>query len=165
MSLISIRRIRVEDISKNLMEQLSTVLTYEEPQNFGNCFKWWETWFSHEIPGDKITIIAEKEDSIVGVVRFWRTPFCNNKWLIEGLEVISPERKKGIGKSMVLEGIDMLRNTTNEEIFVHIANKNTASIKLHESIGFKKVSTGSINSYGYFRAHVDEYLLETFAQT
>jgi RimJ/RimL family protein N-acetyltransferase len=155
-----IRKIEAEDINKHLMEQLSRVLTYSEPENFKDCFEWWKKWFSDKIPGEKLTIVAEEKDNVIGLTRFWKTPYCDNKWLIEGLEVISPERKKGIGKSIVMEGIRILHNITNEPIYVHIANNNIVSIKLHESIGFKKISSGSINSYGDFRSHVDEYLLE-----
>lgn len=109
MELVSIRKIESEDINKGLMEQLSKVLTYSEPENFEDCLRWWEEWFLDKIPGDKLTIIAEEQNTIVGVARFWKTPFCNNRWLIEGLEVIPPKRKKGIGKSIVIEGIHLLR--------------------------------------------------------
>lgn len=161
MELVSIREIKRKEINIKLMEQLSKVLTYSEPKNFEECLCWWGEWFSDKIPGVKLTIIAEEQKNIVGVARFWKTPFCNNKWLIEGLEVIPPKRKKGIGKSIVIEGIRLLRGITDEQVFVHINNKNTASIRLHEEIGFKKISNGSINSYGDFRSLVDEYLLET----
>lgn len=160
MGIISIKRVEKTDVNKQLIEQLSHVLTYSEPENFEGCVKWWESWFSDKIPGYKVTIIAKEQNNIIGVERFWKTPFCNNKWLIEGIEVIPPERRKGVGKYIVTEGIRILRDTTNEKIFVHIANKNTPSIKLHEGVGFKKVSSGSINSYGDFRGHVDEYVLE-----
>lgn len=161
MSIISIKRVESTDVNEQLVKQLSQVLTYSEPENFEDCVKWWESWFSDKIPGDKFTIIAEEQNNIIGVTRFWKTPFCNNKWLIEGLEVIPPERRKGVGKSIVMKGIHILRNKTKENIFVHISNKNIASIKLHEGIGFKKISNGSINSYGEFRKNIDEYLLET----
>lgn len=160
MGLVSIKRVERIDVGKQVIEQLSYVLTYSEPENFDDCVKWWESWFSDKIPGDKVTVIAQKQNNIIGVARFWKTPFCSNKWLIEGLEVIPTERRKGIGKSIVTEGIRILHETTNERVFVHISNKNISSIKLHESIGFKKVSSGVINSHGDFRGHVSEYALE-----
>lgn len=40
----------------------------------------------------------------VGEVRLWRTPYCDHKWLIEGLEVIAPKREQGIGKLLVKKG-------------------------------------------------------------
>lgn len=160
MGLVSIKKVEIGNVNRQLIEQLSQVLTYSEPENFEDCVQWWEKWFSDEIPGEKLTIIAEEQNNVIGVVRFWKSPFCDNKWLIEGLEVIPPKRKNGIGKSIVLEGIRILRNANIDKIFVHIANDNTASIKLHEGIGFKKISSGSVNSYGDFRRHVDEYVIE-----
>jgi RimJ/RimL family protein N-acetyltransferase len=162
MSRISVKKVEKDSIGKQLMEQLSQVLAYSEPENFKSYLEFWEKWFSDKIPGEKLTIIAEEQNAVVGVTRFWKTPYCDNKWLIEGLEVIAPERRKGIGKSIVMEGIRILRNMTDEPIYAHISNDNTASIKLHEGVGFKKISSGSITSYGGFRSHVDEYLFEKF---
>lgn len=159
MSVVSIMNITKEDVNKELIKQLSLVLTYSEPENFKECEKWWEQWFSEKIPGDKLTIIAKEENNIIGVTRFWNTPFCNNKWLIEGLEVIPPKRRKGVGKAIVTEGISILKGITNEKIFVNISNKNIESKRLHEGLGFKKISIGSLNSYGEFRNHIDEYVL------
>lgn len=160
MSGVSIIKITEDDMNKQLIKQLSHVLTYSEPENFEQCGEWWGQWFSDKIPGDKLTIIAKEENNIIGVIRFWKTPFCNNKWLIEGLEIIPPKRRKGIGKAIVIEGIGILREITNEKIFVNISNKNIESKRLHEGLGFKKISSGSINSYGEFRNHIDEYVLE-----
>lgn len=156
----SIRKVEIVDINKQLMEQLSQVLTYEEPENFKECLKWWEGWFFDKVPGDKLTIVAEEQNNIIGVTRFWKTPYCSDKWLIEGLEVIPPKRRRGIGRAIVMEGIFILQNISKEKIFVNIANENIASIKLHEGIGFKKISNGAINSYGDYRSHIDEYLFE-----
>ena len=101
----------------------------------------------------------KEKDYIIGVTRFWKTPYCNNKWLIEGLEVIPPKRKLGVGKSIVKHGISLLHELTDENIFVNISNKNIPSIKLHESLGFKKISNGSINSLGDYRENIDQYLI------
>ncbi|WP_017415793.1 GNAT family N-acetyltransferase [Clostridium tunisiense] len=157
---LSIIKITEEDINKQLIKQLSQLLTYSEPENFEECKKWWEQWFSDKIPGEKLTIIAKEENNIIGVTRFWKTPFCNNKWLIEGLEVIPLKRRKGVGKAIVIEGVRILRGITNEKIFVNISNKNIESKRLHEGLGFKKISSGSLNSYGEYRNHIDEYVLE-----
>lgn len=160
MSVVSIMKVTKENADEDVIKQLSQVLTYSEPENFEECEKWWGQWFSDKIPGDKLTILAKEENNIIGVVRFWKTPFCNNKWLIEGLEVIPPKRRKCIGKAIVTEGIRILKGITNEKIFVHIASENIESKRLHEGLGFKKISNGSINSYGKFRNHIDEYILE-----
>jgi hypothetical protein len=79
MRIVSIKKVEKEDVNKQLMEQLSYVLTYSESENFEECLKWWEDWFLDKIPGDKLTIIAEEKNNIIGVARFWKTPFCKNK--------------------------------------------------------------------------------------
>lgn len=160
MGIASINKLEKLDVNKQVIKQLARVLTYSEPENFEDCVNWWEGWFSDKIPGNKFTFIAKVQGNIIGLVRFWKTPFCNNKWLIEGLEVIPPERKKGVGRSIITEGIRILRNSVREEIYVHISDKNIPSIKLHEGIGFKKIKSGAINSYGDFRGHVSEYVLD-----
>lgn len=145
------------------IESLARVLCFEEPEMMEISKQFWIDWLDNKIEGEKITVVAQEinEDNdkkFVGVVRFWKTPYCNNKWLVEGLEVILPERRKGIGKSMVQYGLEILIEMGVKEVSVHIRNNNIASIRLHESLGFIKVSSGSINSFGDFREHIDEYV-------
>jgi ribosomal protein S18 acetylase RimI-like enzyme len=156
---IVIRNIENKDVNKDVIKKLAEVLTYSEPENLEDCIRFWEDWFSDKIPGEKLTIIAEENKTIVGLTRFWRSPFCDNKWLVEGLEVIPTRRKQGIGKAIVNYGIIFLRKFALEKIFVHIRNNNLPSIRLHESLGFQKISNGSINSYGDYKEHIDDYLL------
>lgn len=146
MSEISIIKITEEDIDKQLINQLFQVLTYSEPENFEECGKWWEQWFYDKIPGDKLTIIAKEENNIIGVTRFWKTPFCNNKWLIEGLEVISPKRRKGVGKAIVTEGIRIFKGITNEKIFVHIAGENNESKDYMKDLDLKKLAVAQLTA-------------------
>lgn len=160
--------IKVIDYSCNfennrIIEDLAGVLCFEEPEMIETSKEHWRDWLSNKIEGDKITIAAEETDNnnhrLVGVVRFWKTPYCNYKWLIEGLEVISTKRRKGIGRAMVECGLDKLRKYGIEKVSANIANNNISPIKLHESLGFVKTSSGSVNSFGDFRERVDEYTL------
>lgn len=90
----------------------------------------------------------------------WRTPYCGQKWLIEGLEVIAPKRGQGIGKLLVKKGIELLSNQGIKRISANINKNNIASIALHQSLGFQKSSSGAVNSYGEYREHLDEYILK-----
>lgn len=87
-------------------------------------------------------------------------PYCGDKWLVEGLEVIAPKRKLGIGKALVEEAIRLLRHCGVDSISANISKSNVASIALHRSLGFEKSSSGALNSYGKYRQHLDEYVLE-----
>lgn len=160
--------IRIIDCSINhdnnrAIGDLAEVLSYEEPEMLETYKGFWNDWLSNKIIGEKITIVAEQTDNsnqrLVGVVRFWKTPYCNDKWLIEGLEVISIMRRKGIGGSMVSFGLNKVKELGIKNISANISTINTASIRLFKSLGFTKISSGSINSYGDYREQVDEYSL------
>lgn len=159
MKKIQVYNIDKTKADKDLCNALARVLTYDEPEYFDDSSKWWEDWFLDKIPGDKLTIAAEEDGEIIGITRFWKTPYCNDIWLIEGLEVISTKRKRGIGKAIVQHGISLIQERSDDDIFVNIANRNIPSIKLHESLGFEKTITGANNSLGDYRAHIDRYKL------
>lgn len=61
---------------------------------------------------------------------------------------------------MIQYGLEQLKANEVKQISANIASNNVASIRLHENLGFKKISSGSINSYGDYREHVDEYYMK-----
>lgn len=147
-----------------VVSQITYILSFDEPESLNDLTQFFYDWFSDKIPGQKVTIVAEEQNTDgsvqpIGVVRFWKTPYCQDKWLIEGLAVISSKRRLGIGRAMVEHGLEILRERGVDQVSANISNRNIASIKLHESLGFTKVSTGSLNSFGEWRDHVDEYSL------
>ncbi|WP_066506731.1 GNAT family N-acetyltransferase [Abyssisolibacter fermentans] len=147
------------------IEKLAQLLADSQPDRIDDFRKFWHDWFETKIPGDKITVfILKKEDrdektSAVGVVRFWQTPYCNNIWLVEGLEVRKNERRLGIGGDLVQTGIKVLKNIGVKNIFVHINKNNIPSIKFHENLGFMKIADGCNDSYGDFRESLNRYIL------
>lgn len=147
--------------SSNIVDKLAAVLSNEDPTMMKASRKFWSDWFSDKIVGEKITIATEHKshNMFVGVVRFWKTPYCNNKWLIEGLEVVPVFRRKGIGSSMLVCGLENARNLGIEKVSANIARNNIPSINIFEKLGFVKISSGSINSLGEYREYVDEYAL------
>ena len=162
---ISVFAVEPSDISEQRIRDLTRVLSYDEPAHEDSARTFWLGWFSEKIEGEKRTVVAEKHDAttniseIVGVVRLWRTPYVNHKWLIEGLEVISTRRRQGIGKSLLEKAIELLSAEGVDKVSVNISRNNTASVNLHISLGFEKSSTGSLNSYGNYRQNVDQYSL------
>jgi L-amino acid N-acyltransferase YncA len=145
-----------------ILDKLAKILCYDEPELLDNSKNFWNDWLSNKISGAKITLVAEVIDEddkqlSIGVVRFWETPYCGNKWFVEGFEVISPWRRKGIGKLMIEYGLETLKGMGLENVYANISNKNIPSIRLHESLGFCKVSSGALNSYGQYRENADRY--------
>lgn len=141
------------------IERLANVYADSEPERYQDFEDFWSDWFNDKILGNKITIIAIHNEETVGTARFWQSPYCNNKWLIEGLEVIETYRKKGIGKSIVNYGINELIKNNIDKVYSHIKNNNAPSIALHKGLGFKANCSGYIDSFGTYREYGKEYVL------
>lgn len=122
--------------------------------------EFWQDWFSAKIPGVKMTLVAIEKEVPIGAVRLWQSPYCDHKWLVEGLEVLESARRRGIGEALVRRGIELLRERGQQTLFAHIHRNNTASINLHHKLGFHLVSEGYINSWGEPRDNGNEYRLK-----
>lgn len=170
MAELRIFTVNAEQADERLMRALAEVLSYEEPAQVSETLEFWRDWFSNRIPGEKFTLVAKEHgvtlrEEYVGVVRLWKTPYLANKWLLEGLEVIAPSRKRGIGTALVKKAIKTLLAQGVESISANISRDNTPSIALHLSLGFEKRSSGSYNSWGEYRELIDEYVLILAAKT
>lgn len=146
---------------KEIIAQLAELLAEEEPDRINDFMMFWKDWFQDKQNGNRFTIIAKEStgDKVIGVARFWQSPYCDNKWLIEGLQVFSSRRGKGVGRALVEHGIKKLKEKNVEHMYVHILRGNTASESLHKRAGFVKVAKGTKNSLGFFRQNLDEYCL------
>lgn len=156
-----IKKDNVNILGYKSIKQLSKLLAYSEPERIDDFYEFWKNWFEDKIPGEKFTVIMSetKNSEVIGVVRFWKSPYCNNKWLIEGLEVIENKRRLGIGSKLVKEGIKNLILMKVPEVYVHIKNNNYKSINLHLKLDFKEISKGSRNSFGNYNDNINEYVL------
>ncbi|HHY15197.1 MAG TPA: GNAT family N-acetyltransferase [Firmicutes bacterium] len=157
--------VQAEEANGHLFRSLAQVLCYDEPEEMHKSKKFWQAWFSDQIPGEKLTIVAAEggatiaEQQFVGVVRLWKTPYVENNWYLEGLEVIAPRYRQGIGTALVQKAISVCFDLNVDSIISNVNKDNAASIALHRSLGFKKRSTGALNSWGEYRGHSDEYRL------
>jgi len=105
--------------------------------------------------------LPDHSDRVIGIVRFWCSPYVGNKWFVEGLKVSSEMRRQGVAMSMLMYGIGILREMGVKELYAHIAGNNVPSIQLHQKLGFSLVSRGYVNSYGERRgAENSEYVLK-----
>lgn len=96
-----------------------------------------------------------------GVVRLWESPYCCNKWFVEGLEVLEAKRRRGIATRMMSVGLDGLREAGADVVYAHIEDHNLASIKTCMGLGFGLASPGRyVNSHGEPRTGGSEYLLD-----
>lgn len=149
------------DPGKAGMEQLALLLSSEDADRYRELLEFWISWFNEGIPGEKVTVVATtRHGQIVGVVRLWCSPYCDHRWLVEGIEVDPNYRRRGIEKQLLLTGTDHLKGRGITSVYSHIHSVNLPSIRLHEMVGFCQVSEGYLNSWGEWRDNGLEYRLE-----
>lgn len=162
--MIIIEKINYESLSindkNNLISNITSLLCAETPENINNCLNSLKNWFQNEISEDKHTFIALDNENLVGIVRLWSTPYLGNKWYIEGLEVLSSERRKGIASKLITNAINYSKANDITNLWSNISSSNDASIKLHESLGFKLASKGACNTYGSYRPNNNCYYID-----
>lgn len=162
--MITIKKVDYENLSiiykNNLISSITSLLCEESSENINHCINWIKQWFENEISGDKHTFIALDNDNLVGIVRLWSTPYLGNKWYIEGLEVSSSQRRKGIASKLITTAINYSKENNIPNLWSNISISNAASIKLHESLGFKLASKGSCNTYGSYRPNNNCYYID-----
>ncbi len=97
------------------------------------------------------------DEKLIGVVRFWKTPYLHDYWLFEGLEVLKSYRRMGVATKLLEDGIEEFTQITDENLYVHIMNYNTASQKLHKKLNFVKSAWDGRDSFGTKRKNLERY--------
>jgi len=114
-----------------------------EPENLED---WQESW--HETNEYHPCFVAEIKDSNSGEFRIvgfaksspWKGR-CAYNWSAETTVYVVPEfHGRGIGKQLYLKLIETLLTQGYRSLLGGIAQPNEASVKLHESFGYKKVA-------------------------
>lgn len=112
-----------------------------------------EKWHKDDIPGEKVTLSLYESDNdirtLVGVLRIWRSPYCEDKWLLEGLEIALDKRRQGYGHRLVEAALTLLREKGIKTAYLNINSRNKVSHQLAIDMGFEQCSTGCTNSFGH----------------
>ena len=72
--------------------------------------------------------------------------------LLEALETMPEQRRRGYGKALVLAALDHVRNEYGKPVYSHVWRRNHASMALHAACGFTqvldyaKLIDGSVNT-------------------
>ena len=85
----------------------------------------------------KILTYVEK-DKIIGFLLY---SLIYDRIEIEQFEVITKERRKGIGDKLLKYLIEKYQDTSIKNITLEVKEDNIAAINLYKKYGFKKVST------------------------
>jgi len=140
---ITVMKEGIEDIE--LLRRLDNE-AFSEHFNFRpSTLEEWKHWFKHPDFDREGWFLALPEDKPVGHVGSWiDSKFLKFKGIKRGsiatIGVLKPYRRKGIGTSLILRGMEYLksRGMTEAELGVDDLNQ-TEAIKLYEKVGFKVI--------------------------
>lgn len=94
----------------------------------------WKGWFFALLEGEPVGQIGTWVDS-----KFVKFKGIKRGW-IATIGVLKPHRRKGIGTSLILRGMDYLRSRGMTEVELGVDDLNqTEAIKLYEKVGFEIV--------------------------
>ena len=108
-------------------------------------------------------IVAELDNKIVGYImckiefgfsNFRKLGFVK-KGHVVSVAVLEEHRGKGIGKALMLEGINGVMHRKSDEIYLEVRVSNTDAIKMYEKLGFEIKS----RLRTYYRDGEDAYLM------
>ena len=108
-------------------------------------------------------IIAEINDRIVGYImckiefgfsNFRKLGFVK-KGHVVSVAVLPEHRGKGLGKALMLEGINGVMSRKSDEIYLEVRRSNESAIKMYQKLGFQIKS----RLRTYYRDKEDAYLM------
>jgi [ribosomal protein S18]-alanine N-acetyltransferase len=108
-------------------------------------------------------IVAEVDDNVIGYImckiefgfsNFRKLGFVK-KGHVVSVAVLDQHRGKGIGKALMLEGINGVVSRKSDEIYLEVRISNTQAIRMYQKLGFQIKS----RLRSYYRDGEDAYLM------
>ena len=148
-----IRRCEERDLTSVVNINMATL-----PEHYSDYF--FESLL-RELP--EAFIVAEVDDKVIGYImckiefgfsNFRKLGFVK-KGHVVSVAVLDQHRGKGIGKALVLEGINGVLSRKSDEIYLEVRVSNTQAIRIYQRLGFQIKS----RLRSYYRDGEDAYLM------
>ncbi len=86
---------------------------------------------------DDLTVVAEKEGEIVGVLTVQRGMYRKNRHTANlGIAIKSAHRRKGLGSELISAGIEWCKENFIKKLNLEVFSSNKGAISLYEKMGF-----------------------------
>ena len=148
-----IRRCEERDLNSVVNINMATL-----PEHYSDYF--FESLL-RELP--EAFIVAEVDDKVIGYImckiefgfsNFRKLGFVK-KGHVVSVAVLEQHRGKGIGKALMLEGINGVLSRKSDEIYLEVRVSNTQAIRMYQRLGFQIKS----RLRSYYRDGEDAYLM------
>ena len=148
-----IRRCEERDLNSVVNINMATL-----PEHYSDYF--FESLL-RELP--EAFIVAEVDDKVIGYImckiefgfsNFRKLGFVK-KGHVVSVAVLEQHRGKGIGKALMLEGINGVLSRKSDEIYLEVRVSNSQAIRMYQRLGFQIKS----RLRSYYRDGEDAYLM------
>ena len=148
-----IRRCEEKDLSSVISINMNTL-----PEHYSDYF--FES-ILRELP--EAFVVAEVNDNIIGYImckiefgfsNFRKLGFVK-KGHVVSVAVLDQHRGKGVGRALMLEGVNGVVSRKSDEIYLEVRISNEPAIKMYEKLGFQIKS----RLRTYYRDGEDAYLM------
>src|ERR671926_1193981 len=130
-----IRRCEERDLNSVVNINMATL-----PEHYSDYF--FESLL-RELP--EAFIVAEVDDKVIGYImckiefgfsNFRKLGFVK-KGHVVSVAVLEEHRGKGVGKALMVEGINGVLSRKSDEIYLEVRVSNKSAVKMYENLGFK----------------------------
>jgi phosphinothricin acetyltransferase len=107
-----------------------------------------EEWFAVRTGAGSPVLVVEEGGEVVGYGTYapWRWKIGYRNTVEDSIYLAAAAQGRGIGRILLTRLVEHARDAGHHVMLADIESSNTASIRLHESLGFQRV--GQLNEIG-----------------